>query len=259
MAKNIDLEHKLLASGRLLNDAVEGDFFWDSPGWTGASLYTVPTGVEGIACSGTDVKLMLFHNTDDLNDVNIKTYFHATSEENRSLNINIPHSDTMEWDFGYIMHLNTGESIYGNAGSVSIYGGRHASETKSEREKLGNGLTGLFMHKTGFVTDTTNNRLTLSGHNLADGDGIYLETGIHGGTLPGGLATGVAYFVSVAGDDHTEADIQLHANEAGALSVPPTNPINLTSVGSNNFELYKNYRKTINYHIYGAESMSGVA
>ncbi len=241
MAK-IDLIHKTLASGQLMNNSLAGEFLYDTPGWTGTPLYTSPAEVNGIECSGTDVKIMCFHNTDDFNDVNIKTYFYNTGEDSRSLNINLPYSDTAEWDFGYVMHLNTGESIYGNAAPVPVYEERN-----------------MPTYKTGFVTDTTNNKLTLSGHNLADGDGIYLETGIHGGTLPGGLATGVAYFVSVTGDNYTEADIQLHANEAEALSVPPINPINLTSVGSNNFELYKNYRKTINYHIYGAELLSGTA
>ena len=116
MAK-IDLIHKLLASGQLYDSTVEGNAGWVSPGWTGSPLYIAPTGVNTIPCSGTDVKLMYFHNTDDVNALNIKTFFYGTGDATRSLTVDLPRSETMEWDFGYIMHLNTGEAIYGNVES----------------------------------------------------------------------------------------------------------------------------------------------
>ncbi len=133
MAK-IDLIHKLLASGQLADSTVEGNAGWVSPGWTGAALYTSPSGINGIPCSGTDVKLIYFHNTDDVNALNVKTFFYGTGDANRSLNVEVPKSDTMEWDFGYIMHLNSGEAIYGNIESGNsnvmnyhIYGAENLS------------------------------------------------------------------------------------------------------------------------------------
>ena len=134
MAKKIDLEHKLLASGLLYDDTVEGNAGWNTPGWTGSPLYTSPTGVNGIHCSGTDVKLMYFHNTDDTLDLNIKNYFYSTGTTSRTLNLTLPSGNTLEWDFGYVMHLNTGESIYGNVQSghankinYHIYGAENMS------------------------------------------------------------------------------------------------------------------------------------
>jgi hypothetical protein len=68
----------------------------------------------------------------------------------------------------------------------------------------------------------------------------------------------VAYYVSVTGDINSEEYIQFHTDKADAVSSPPANAINLLSNGYD-FELIKDFANTINYHIYGAELLSGCA
>jgi hypothetical protein len=105
------LTHKLLASGQLKDDTVDGNAGWASPGWTGAPVYTSP------ASGGTDLKFFLLHNLEEIYGLDTRFHFYGTGLNNRVLYINLPPIETAEWDFGYIVHINSGESIYGNVES----------------------------------------------------------------------------------------------------------------------------------------------
>ena len=106
-----NLIHKIIASGQLPDDTIKGNAGWSSPGWTGAPLYTCP------ASGGTDVKFFLLHNTDDTYGLDTRFHFYGTGLSDRVLYINIPPQETAEWEFSYIAHINSGESIYGNVES----------------------------------------------------------------------------------------------------------------------------------------------
>ena len=106
MANQIQLNHKLLSSGLFYDNTVEGNVGWNSPGWTGAPLYT------SVAPSGTDLKYLLFHNVESGYWTDTEIYFYSTSIENRVLYISIPPYETAEWELDYVVHLDSGESIY---------------------------------------------------------------------------------------------------------------------------------------------------
>ena len=88
---------------------------------------------------------------------------------------------------------------------------------------------------TGFTTTVADDKITLSGHGLSTGDVVYLKTG----TLPGGLTAGASYYVSAAGDD-----VQFYKTLADATA--GTNRIDLTTSGSDDFELYKEVATALN-------------
>ena len=99
--------------------------------------------------------------------------------------------------------------------------------------------------KTGFTTDTSNDKITLSGHGLSTGNTVYVKEG----TIPGGLTAGNSYFVSVSGDD-----VHFHTTSADASS--GANKVDLTSAGSNDFELYADSGTLTSITVAGGASIS---
>ena len=86
--------------------------------------------------------------------------------------------------------------------------------------------------KTGFTTDTANDKITLASHGLSDTSNTVLYTAyVKNGTIPGGLTAGTSYHLSVSGND-----IHFHTTQADAVA--GTNKVDLTSAGSSDFELY---------------------
>ena len=99
--------------------------------------------------------------------------------------------------------------------------------------------------KTGFTTDTSNDKITLSGHSLTTGDTVYLKNG----TIPGGLTAGTSYYVSVSGDD-----VYFHTTSADATA--GTNKVDLTTDGSSDFELYDDAGTLSSITVAGGASIS---
>ena len=99
--------------------------------------------------------------------------------------------------------------------------------------------------KTGFTTDTSNDKITLSGHGLSTGNTVYVKEG----TIPGGLTAGNSYFVSVSGDD-----IYFHTTSADATA--GANKVDLTSAGSSDFELYADSGTLTSITVAGGASIS---
>jgi hypothetical protein len=122
MANQIQLNHKRLASGLFYDDTVNGDATWVDPGWTGVPLYT------SIAPSGSDLKYLLFHNADSSNWIDTRIYFYGTGIDNRVLYLSIPPDETAEWDLDYVIHLDSGQSIYGNVPTDYGIGGSTVSQ-----------------------------------------------------------------------------------------------------------------------------------
>ena len=111
MANQIQLNHKLLSSGLFHDNTVQGNAGWSDPGWTGSCLYT------SLAPSGTDLKYLLFHNAESAAWIDTEIYFYSTGIQNRALYISIPPYESAEWELDYVVHLDSGESIYGNVPS----------------------------------------------------------------------------------------------------------------------------------------------
>ena len=99
--------------------------------------------------------------------------------------------------------------------------------------------------KTGFTTDTSNDKITLSGHGLSTGNTVYVKEG----TIPGGLTAGNSYFVSVSGDD-----VHFHTSSADATA--GANKVDLTSAGSSDFELYADSGTLTSITVAGGASIS---
>ena len=99
--------------------------------------------------------------------------------------------------------------------------------------------------KTGFTTDTTNDKITLASHGLSTGNTVYVKSG----TIPGGLTAGNSYYVSVSGDD-----IHFHTTSADATA--GTNKVDLTSAGSSDFELYADSGTLTSITVAGGASIS---
>ena len=99
--------------------------------------------------------------------------------------------------------------------------------------------------KTGFTTDTSNDKITLAGHGLSTGNTVYVKEG----TIPGGLTAGNSYFVSVSGDD-----IHFHTTSADATA--GANKVDLTSAGSSDFELYADSGTLTSITVAGGASIS---
>ena len=99
--------------------------------------------------------------------------------------------------------------------------------------------------KTGFTTDTSNDKITLSGHGLSTGNTVYVKEG----TIPGGLTAGSSYFVSVSGDD-----VHFHTTSADATA--GANKVDLTSAGSSDFELYADSGTLTSITVAGGASIS---
>lgn len=99
--------------------------------------------------------------------------------------------------------------------------------------------------KTGFTTDTSNDKITLSGHGLSTGNTVYVKEG----TIPGGLTAGNSYFVSVSGDD-----VHFHTTSADATA--GANKVDLTSAGSSDFELYADSGTLTSITVAGGASIS---
>ena len=99
--------------------------------------------------------------------------------------------------------------------------------------------------KTGFTTDISNDKITLASHGLTTGNTVYVKEG----TIPGGLTAGNSYFISVSGDD-----IHFHTTSADAAG--GTNKVDLTSAGSNDFELYADSGTLTSITVAGGASIS---
>ena len=99
--------------------------------------------------------------------------------------------------------------------------------------------------KTGFTTDTSTDKITLSGHGLSTGTTVYVKEG----TIPGGLTAGSSYFVSVSGDD-----VHFHTTSADATA--GANKVDLTSAGSSDFELYADSGTLTSITVAGGASIS---
>ena len=99
--------------------------------------------------------------------------------------------------------------------------------------------------KTGFATDVGNDKITLASHGLSTGNTVYVKEG----TIPGGLTAGNSYFVSVSGDD-----IHFHTTSTDAAG--GTNKVDLTSAGSNDFELYADAGTLTSITVAGGASIS---
>ena len=99
--------------------------------------------------------------------------------------------------------------------------------------------------KTGFTTDTANDKITLASHGLSTGNTVYVKEG----TIPGGLTAGNSYFVSVSGDD-----IHFHTTSADATA--GTNKVDLTAAGSSDFELYADSGTLTSITVAGGASIS---
>ncbi len=99
--------------------------------------------------------------------------------------------------------------------------------------------------KTGFATDVANDKITLASHGLSTGNTVYVKEG----TIPGGLTAGSSYYVSVSGDD-----IHFHTTSADAAG--GTNKVDLTSAGSNDFELYADAGTLTSITVAGGASIS---
>ena len=99
--------------------------------------------------------------------------------------------------------------------------------------------------KTGFTTDISNDKITLASHGLSTGNTVYVKEG----TIPGGLTAGNSYFISVSGDD-----IHFHTTSADAAA--GTNKVDLTSAGSNDFELYADSGTLTSITVAGGASIS---
>ena len=99
--------------------------------------------------------------------------------------------------------------------------------------------------KTGFATDVGNDKITLASHGLSTGNTVYVKEG----TIPGGLTAGNSYFISVSGDD-----IHFHTTSADAAG--GTNKVDLTSAGSNDFELYADAGTLTSITVAGGASIS---
>ena len=99
--------------------------------------------------------------------------------------------------------------------------------------------------KTGFTTDTSNDKITLSGHGLSTGNTVYVKEG----TIPGGITAGNSYFVSVSGDD-----VHFHTTSADATA--GANKVDLTSAGSSDFELYADSGTLTSITVAGGASIS---
>ena len=99
--------------------------------------------------------------------------------------------------------------------------------------------------KTGFATDVANDKITLASHGLSTGNTVYVKEG----TIPGGLTAGNSYFVSVSGND-----IHFHTTSADAAG--GTNKVDLTSAGSNDFELYADAGTLTSITVAGGASIS---
>ena len=99
--------------------------------------------------------------------------------------------------------------------------------------------------KTGFATDIANDKITLASHGLSTGNTVYVKEG----TIPGGLTAGNSYFISVSGND-----IHFHTTSADAAA--GTNKVDLTSAGSNDFELYADSGTLTSITVAGGASIS---
>ena len=99
--------------------------------------------------------------------------------------------------------------------------------------------------KTGFATDVANDKITLASHGLSTGNTVYVKEG----TIPGGLTAGNSYFVSVSGND-----IHFHTTSTDAAG--GTNKVDLTSAGSNDFELYADAGTLTSITVAGGASIS---
>ena len=99
--------------------------------------------------------------------------------------------------------------------------------------------------KTGFATDVANDKITLASHGLSTGNTVYVKEG----TIPGGLTAGNSYFISVSGND-----IHFHTTSADAAA--GTNKVDLTSAGSNDFELYADSGTLTSITVAGGASIS---
>ena len=104
--------------------------------------------------------------------------------------------------------------------------------------------------KTGFTTDVANDKVTLAGHGLVNGDSVYVKDG----TIPAGLTPGTHYYVSTNGDD-----VYFHAASADAIVNTPgpgANIMDLTTAGSSDFKLYKDSGTLDSITMIGGASIS---
>ena len=99
--------------------------------------------------------------------------------------------------------------------------------------------------KTGFATDVANDKITLASHGLSTGNTVYVKEG----TIPGGLTAGNSYFVSVSGND-------IHFHTTATDAAGGTNKVDLTSAGSNDFELYADSGTLTSITVAGGASIS---
>ncbi|MEE2715058.1 MAG: flagellar hook-basal body complex protein [Verrucomicrobiota bacterium] len=100
---------------------------------------------------------------------------------------------------------------------------------------------------TGFTTDVANDKI--SGSFVSDwfntGDSVYVKEG----TIPGGLTPGTHYYVSRTGDD-----LQFHTTSADAIA--GTNTIDLTTSGSSDFKVIRDYGTLGSITVVGGASIS---
>ena len=104
--------------------------------------------------------------------------------------------------------------------------------------------------KTNFTTDVSNDKITLGGHGLANGNSVYVKDG----TIPGGLTPGKNYYVSVNGND-----VYFHTTSADATASSPgpgSNVVDLTTDGSSDFNLYKDSGTLGSITLVGGASIS---
>ena len=76
------------------------------------------------------------------------------------------------------------------------------------------------------------NTIAFSGATLVNGDAVYFNTST--GELPGGVAEGQKYFVSVSG-----SNMSLHISEEDATASPAENVVTMTTDGTAGFKVYK--------------------
>ena len=107
------LVHKNLASGQL-----------KAQGSSTLSNYQL---YDCQALSGVAIKSVIMHNVSN-SYVDARLYLENTgANNNRLLNLSLPEYETVEWDVGYLIHMNSGQKLYGEADSANqvnyfIYG-----------------------------------------------------------------------------------------------------------------------------------------
>ena len=84
---------------------------------------------------------------------------------------------------------------------------------------------------------------------MTNGDAVYLNAST--GELPGGLAEGKKYFVSISG-----SNMSLHVNEADATASPAANIVSITTDGVDGYKLYKDEATVASLNLGGGASIA---